>query len=98
MGERSMRACLDEQLHVLREAARLHSTCRFSLQQWYDDGADLKGLHEETVTAITYAWGYLEGAADMADLTVSELLDEYGVTFDVPLSPGKRQPIRKVRR
>lgn len=112
MGERTMKACLEEQLDVLREVARTHPSCGFSLEAWYDDGAvleqlyslddhcDLKGATFPLAECckFAYAWGYIEGAADMADLTVRELLDEHGLTFDNnALDRGRqRQKIRKV--
>lgn len=90
MGDRSMEACLIEQLEVLRRAQQISDDVGPTLQGWYDDGADVKvllGANTYDVAKaydVTYAWGYLEGVADAHDLTVMEMLDEHGLTFDAP--------------
>jgi hypothetical protein len=71
---RTMVDCLNERLDILRSAIP-------DVQAWYDDGADLGALDMPPV-AVHQAWAYLEGAADMADVTVSELLDEHEISFN----------------
>jgi hypothetical protein len=70
---RTMADCLTERLDVLRAFIP-------DLQTWYDDGADLDALDMPPVE-IHEAWSYLQGAADMADLTVMELLAEHELAF-----------------
>ena len=102
MGDRSMETCLAEQLDVLRETVRLNGQCGSSLQDWYDDGANVAQLLSwpsqgpDGPRAVIYAWGYLEGAADALGLTVMEMLDAHGLSFDD--APTKRQKIRKIKR
>ena len=59
-----------------------------SFRKWYDNGADLASallpLNRTDGAALAAAWGYLEGAADIADLTVMELLGQYMIALDVP--------------
>lgn len=84
MGERALEVCVQERLDTLREAARLHGSCGFTLQDWYDDGANVADLIHPGVNVLDVAgaWGYLEGAADHADLTVMEYLDLLGMSLD----------------
>lgn len=87
MGERSMKECVEEQLIVLQGAARAASVsiCGFTLQDWYDDGAILKYLScwdDSEDDDVTYAWGYLSGAADAADMTVRDYIESFGLSFN----------------
>lgn len=83
MGDRAMTACLIEQLTALRNGFL------GSLQAWYDDGADLAEFQASGYPiALSFAWGYIAGAADMADLTPMSLLEEHGLSLDP--KPTKR--------
>ena len=94
MGERSMLACLVEHLDVLRSSLPPGT----SAQDWYDAGCpdDVFSSHGANVGGL-YAAGYLQGAADAADVTIGDMLDSYELSFDAP-QPTKRQRIRKVGR
>ncbi len=99
MGERSLTACIEEQLEILRPAA--HG----KLADWYDEGADPRALdvtkHVNGTEVVHQAWGYLMGVADALDVTVLTLLDDHGLSFDrargFKVDAAKRQRIRKVR-
>lgn len=73
-----MRACLSEQVrHIL---GALPSGMSFD--DWYDDAMPFDAftfLNDVQREAVTYARGYLQGAADAVDLTVLTLLQEEGV-------------------
>lgn len=86
---RTMRDCLAERLAILATAIP-------DLQTWYDDGADLDTLDVPPV-AVREAYAYLEGAADMADLTVMMLLDEHGLSLATPTGPTRTRAIIVVR-
>lgn len=74
---------------VADEALRSGSMPRgWSLASWLEDGADLAELCSgwcATATRLRVtrdvhrAWGYLEGVADAADLTVGEMLGSHGI-------------------
>lgn len=95
MGDRSLKACIVEQLEVLRVAAMVSDTAGPTLQGWYDDGADLSSLVHHRYRAelnrnVTYAWGYLEGVADALDLTVMSMLEEHGLSFDADVARKRK--------
>jgi hypothetical protein len=93
-SERSMYDCLLEQLEVLREAIRVHaSACGETLQTWYEAGASFAAfsdLDPAKQDEVAYAWGYLNGAADLANLTVEGVLEEHGLSFDRKPDPVYR--------
>lgn len=81
MGDRSMRACLTEQVDAIRDALPLGR----SFLDWYDDGADASAFLTAGANVHALgAWGYLQGAADALDLTVMEMLDEHSVQMTTP--------------
>lgn len=89
MGDRSMRDCLAERLvFVHRHLASAGTTA----DVWYDAGQDFDTLDLDPIEAESFAnaWGYLQGAADMADLTVMELLSEYGLSLVPPAARTAR--------
>ena len=83
----SMRSLLIEQLEQLRgmtyEGAGADE--EFDLRAWVGEIATFAGMsfqdeiHRE---ACAYAWGYLRGCAEYADLTLDQLLDEYDLTWN----------------
>lgn len=83
MGDRSMTTCIGEMIQILRDAFPGES-----LQIWYDDGFSFEELSWDSITAqeaFAHAWGYLQGVADAADVTVLEMLGSFGYTLDVDL-------------
>lgn len=102
MGERSMNDCVSERLDSIRDAIRHHGTCGYTVSDWYDDGALIgeltSGVDDETDRNDTVeAWGYLTGVADCLDLTVREMLDHYGLSFDEPYEAPVFPPKRKAK-
>lgn len=97
MGDRSLQACVQEQLDALHEALRLQGvSCGETLDTWYDAGAPMLvfvGLDDEVFEAAMYAWGYLNGAADHCDVTVREYVDNLGLSFhrEPPTPPNPRR-------
>ena len=93
MGDRSMAECLTERLDEVRKYLAIGPT-NGSFRKWYDNGADLASallpLNRTEGAALANAWGYLEGAADMADLTVMELLGQYAVSLNPPTRKHKK--------
>ncbi len=56
----------------------------FDLAEWASTGGDFEALHfadDIDREACAYAWGYLRGVAEMADLTLDQLLDEYDLSW-----------------
>lgn len=87
MGERSLQACIEAELDVLRDAIRRNGQCGSTLQTWYDDGAYIEyllaGLDADTESHdAVYAWGYLNGCADHCDMTVMEYIHSLGLSLD----------------
>jgi hypothetical protein len=98
MGERSLTECLEEQLRFARDHLR---AAEMTVQDFYDSGQDFEAIADKLDDlqreSLAHAWGYLEGAADALDLTVLELVEAHGLSFDAP-AHHKRQLIRKPRR
>ncbi|HZJ67662.1 MAG TPA: hypothetical protein VFD36_29365 [Kofleriaceae bacterium] len=73
----------------------------FNLAEWAADGGNFEVLlfsdsdHVDR-EACAYAWGYLRGVAEMADLTLDQLLDEYDLAWNKPAKPLSRT--RRTRR
>lgn len=78
MGEQSMRECLIEQLVILNRSLPPQLLSGSRAMHWYDDGADVSQLQcvGANVNGLR-AWGYLEGVADVFDVTVGELLESH---------------------
>ncbi len=93
-ADRSMRDCLVEQVDHIVNA--LPDGVTFAL--WYDDGMPFEifdfgdDIHRE---AVSFARGYLEGAADMANLTILGLLDEHSILTNQPKPKARKR--RKVK-
>lgn len=84
MGDRSMKTCLEEKLGFAREHLASVGT---TPQAFYNGGQDFEALdfeHDYVRESFANAWGYLEGAADMADMTITEMLGEHGLQLDAP--------------
>lgn len=97
MGDRSMKECLEYHLLFVREHLANAGT---TPQDFYDGGQDWEALDLDDVVVVeslAHSWGYLEGAADMADLTIGELLDEYGLSFNTAAKPDKPSRARRPR-
>lgn len=96
MGETSMTECLTTRLRFVRDHLAAADT---TVQAFYDDGADFESVADKldplALESLANAWGYLQGAADMADLTVLELLETHGLTLDAPKAVRKRNPCPK---
>lgn len=91
MGDRSMKECLEYHLNFVRE--HLVHAAGTTPQAFYDGGCDWAALDlgdVVVVESLAHSWGYLEGAADMADLTIMELLAAYGLQLDAPKPKRKR--------
>lgn len=93
MSSRSFTDCLTENLAILRSSLPPGVTA----QDWYDRGCpdDLFAQVGANVGGL-FAAGYLQGSADTLDLTIGDMLEGHGLSFDVP-APSKRQRIRRVR-
>lgn len=82
-ADRSMRDCLVEQVDHIVNA--LPDGVTFAL--WYDDGMPFEifafgdNVQRE---AVSFARGYLEGAADALDVTLMTLLDEHSILTNQP--------------
>ncbi len=92
MGERSMRECVEYHLLFCREHL---ASCNTTPQDFYDGGQDWESLDDhclprEALESLAHSWGYLEGAADIADLTIAEMLDVLGLSFNKPARKHKR--------
>jgi len=98
MGERIFADCLSEQLTFARDHLR---SADMTLQDFYDSGQDFEAIADKLDDlqreSFAHAWGYLEGAADAVDMTVAEMLEAHGLSFDAT-KPTKRQRIREVPR
>jgi len=79
MGDRSMTECLVEQLVTLNASLPNDGKLDGSrAMRWYDDGADISlFLWVGANVNGLRAWGYLEGVADVFDVTVGELLEAH---------------------
>lgn len=78
----TMRELLEEQLEHLRGAIG-------NVQDWYFGGGTFEGLafaDDVQREACAFAWGYLRGAAEMADVTISDLLDAHDLAFNAELT------------
>jgi hypothetical protein len=86
MGERSMKACVEERLVVLHNAVRMHPACGFTLTDWYSDGAVLmhlvEGVPADERGEVHEAWGYIQGCADHCDVTPLEYIESFGLSLD----------------
>jgi hypothetical protein len=86
-----MTTCLQGQVDHIRDA--LGDGVLFA--DWYDAGMpfDVFDFGDDLQReAVSYARGYLEGAADLAGVTVLTLLDEHNVlTCQPKLAPRKRR-------
>ncbi len=82
--EITLRECLLEQLHVIADVLPEDRTVR----DWYDDGADLDELIAvvdvdlQRRDEVATAYGYLRGAHEALDVTLSELLDDENISMD----------------
>lgn len=91
MGDRSMKSCLEYHLEFIRE--HLVHAAGTTPQAFYDGGQDWEALDLDDVViveSLAHSWGYLEGAADMADLTIVELLDQHGLQLDEPKAKKRK--------
>jgi hypothetical protein len=88
MGERTMKDCVEEHLITMRAVVLLAPG--LTLQGWYDNGAnlgELTGYDWDTAStrpedSVLFAWGYLRGAADQADMTVMEYVESFGLSLN----------------
>ncbi len=95
-AERSMRECLQEEVNHIVQA--LPGAMTFA--EWYDDGMpfDVFDFGDDVQReAVSYATGYLQGAADLAEQTILTMLDEHGVLMNQPKPNHKRASRRKAK-
>lgn len=87
-GERSLRECLQTEVDTIRDALPAKWA---TFADWYDDGMP---IFAPTFGDVSYARGYLQGAADLADQTLMTLLDEHSVLMNQLPSKPKSKPRR----
>ena len=87
-GAPDMKPMLAEQVRFMRDHLASADT---TPQTWVDGGSDFElvadKLDEMQRESLAHAWGYLKGAADMAALTVEELLNKYGLSLSAKKTP-----------
>lgn len=86
-----MRELLIEQLRFIMDALPDGMT----FEQWYTDEScsfEVFEIGDDTHReAVSYAFGYLRGAHEALDVTLSELLDEHGIDADACGESAKRR-------
>lgn len=83
MGDMTMKEFIEYHLSFVRE--HLVHAANTTPQDFYDGGQDWESLelHDVVVVeSLAHSWGCLEGAAAMADLTIGELLGQYGLQLN----------------
>ncbi len=93
MSDMTMTEFLEYHLAFVRE--HLVHAANTTPQDFYDGGQDWESLDLDDVVVVeslAHSWGCLEGAAAMGDLTIVELLDQFGLKLNAP----SRKPRRKV--
>ena len=82
-GAPDMKPALAEQVRFMRDHLASADT---TPKVWVGGGSDFElvadKLDEMQRESLAHAWGYLNGAADMAALTVVELLNKYHLSLD----------------
>lgn len=86
----SMKQFLEYHLAFVRE--HLVHAAGTTPQDFYDNGQDWEALdlHDVVVVeSLAHSWGCIEGAAAMADLTIAELLEQFGLQLNEPAPKTK---------
>lgn len=92
-----MAECLQERIDTICEAL----PAGVSFEEWLSDApSGFEALHEYhlgnavLLESVGNAYGYLEGAADMAEMTVLELLWEHECRLSKPRAKRERKATR----
>ena len=97
-GAPDMKSALAEQVRLMRDHLASADT---TPKVWVDGGSDFDlvadKLDEMQRESLAHAWGYLKGAADMAALTVEELLGKYKLSLQwrVTLDQHAEEPTKR---
>lgn len=76
----TVKELLQEQVDVILQTLGTDLT----FVEWYHDGCAIEALSwavGPSITSAVFAFGYLRGAHEMADVTMLELLDAHGVNY-----------------
>ena len=74
----TMADLIEEQLAHLRDVID-------DLEEWYWEGADFEAIDfgdDVQREACAFAWGYIRGCAEISDVTVSQLLEGFDLSFN----------------
>lgn len=96
----TMRELLEEQLVWLRGMRYWDAKPdeEFDLAEWIACGANFEEIDFADTNqgeACAFAWGYLRGAHEMADLTLDQLISEYDLSYHEPAKPRRRARTRR---